>query len=70
MPVELKKTVAEVLAAEYPVARMTETFAEIGMDSLDYLSFLVDVEAALDITLPRSPGFETPQDVADWVTAQ
>jgi acyl carrier protein len=70
LPVELKKTVAEVLGASYPLARMTESFAQIGMDSLEYLCFLVDVEAALDIVLPRSPGFITPQDVADWVAKQ
>jgi acyl carrier protein len=70
LPVELKKTVAEVLDASYPLAHMTQSFAAIGMDSLDYLSFLVEVEEALDITLPRSPGFETPQDVVDWVAAQ
>jgi acyl carrier protein len=63
------KTIQELLISAWPCARMTDTFGVIGMDSLEYLGFLTDVEDALDVTLPRSPGFKTPQDIADWLAA-
>jgi acyl carrier protein len=64
------KTVSEVLAEGWPQAQMADSFDRIGMDSLEYLGFLVEIEDALDVTLPRSPGFKTPGDVAAWVAAQ
>jgi phosphopantetheine binding protein len=57
----------ELLQQDWPGADVDETFAAIGMDSLDYLGFLADVEAAWDLTLPRAPGFQTPADVARWL---
>lgn len=57
------RSVLSVLQVDYPHARIDQTFAEIGMDSLDYLSFLVAVEEKLGVQLPPAPVFHGPAEM-------
>jgi acyl carrier protein len=55
--------IREMLVEDYPEARgESQRFAEVGMDSLDYLGFLHRVEDEFDVELPKG---STPDDVAE-----
>lgn len=47
-------------------------FDAIGMDSLDYLQFLVDLEEKFNVDVPNADAkkFRTVRDVERWLTRQ
>lgn len=63
-------TIEQILSESYPTAKMHDSFADMGMDSLDYLQFMVEVEREMSIALPKRQIFGTPQQLAEWVAAQ
>lgn len=62
--------VLEVLHSEHPKASLDQRFDVIGMDSLDYLDFIVKVEDEFDGEIPEMEEFRTPRDVAKYMEAK
>lgn len=69
---ETTRRVLEILGEQICEAVTPETpFESLKMDSLDYLDFIVRVEAAFDVSIPGDvvAEFETPAAVAAWIEA-
>ncbi len=47
-------------------------FSEVGMDSLDYLHAIVQIEEEFALKFPPEveATFETPRQIAKWIDAQ
>lgn len=70
-PIEtIAHRVEDVLRAEHPKATLDQRFEVIGMDSLDYLDFIVKVEDEFDTSIPESEPFLMPRDVVKYLEAK
>lgn len=56
-----------MLNEEYPNADALHKFSDIGLDSLDYLSFSSRVEDQFSVDFPKDIVFKTPYEMLCWV---
>lgn len=67
---EICESVKNILRKTFPAATLTQPFDAIeGMDSLDYVCFISDVEAQFDVKIPRDTAadFESPLALCEWL---
>jgi acyl carrier protein len=62
--------VLEVLHADYPEASADSRFDALGMDSLDYTAFIVDVEEACGVDIPKQLVFDDVAGLSRWLAEQ
>jgi acyl carrier protein len=59
--------VMDILKEDYPLAKPDDTFAAMGMDSLDYLAMVCVVERRFGADVPRGTHFDRPMDIVAWL---
>jgi acyl carrier protein len=66
---EIRARLMALLEDEHPGAFAEMNFAEIGMDSLDVIQFIADVEGefGVDVPLGLDKSFRCPRDVERWL---
>lgn len=63
----IERRMLMVLQREHPKATLDQRFEDIGMDSLDYLDFIVKVEDEFNLEVPDDQPFKTPRDLAKFL---
>jgi len=61
---EIIEFVAEEIGCDHDFRK---TWNELGMDSLEVLSFLQEIEEKFGITFDRAMTFKSPQGVISWI---
>lgn len=71
-PADVRVRVMSLIEEGFPDATIEQTFADIGMDSLDVVQFMHDIDEEFDVDIPQTSfrNFNSPKDVGDWVAIQ
>ena len=65
----IRETVAERTDANIDDIKMESTFRELGIDSLDTVELLMNLEDKLDVTIEVDKKLETVKDLVDFIAA-
>ncbi len=65
----IKETVIERTDANEDDIKMESTFRELGIDSLDTVELLMNLEDKLDVTIEVDRKLETVKDLVDFIAA-
>ena len=65
----IKETIAERTDTKEEDIRMESTFRELGIDSLDTVELLMNLEDKLDVTIEVDKKLETVKDLVDFIAA-
>lgn len=65
----IKETVIERTDANEADIKMESTFRELGIDSLDTVELLMNLEDKLDVTIEVDRKLETVKDLVDFIAA-
>ena len=65
----IKETVIERTDANEDDIKMESTFRELGIDSLDTVELLMNLEDKLDVTIEVDRKLETVKDLVDFIVA-
>lgn len=65
--VNIQTRVMELVLRDFPKATPELGFDVMGMDSLDYIGFVDEVESEFGVDIPRMVTFDTPQQAISWV---
>jgi acyl carrier protein len=65
----IESRVLNALHVDYPQAKLDQNFVSIGMDSLDYLEFIVKVEIEFAFEIAKDTLFSTPRELVQHLEA-
>ena len=65
----IKETVIERTDSHEDDIKMESTFRELGIDSLDTVELLMNLEDKLDVTIEVDRKLETVKDLVDFIAA-
>lgn len=65
----IRETVAERTDAALDDIKMESTFRELGIDSLDTVELLMNLEDKLGVTIEVDKKLETVKDLVDFIAA-
>lgn len=65
----IKETIIERTDANEADIKMESTFRELGIDSLDTVELLMNLEDKLDVTIEVDRKLETVKDLVDFIAA-
>ncbi len=65
----IRETVAERTDANMDDIKMESTFRELGIDSLDTVELLMNLEDKLGVTIEVDKKLETVKDLVDFIAA-
>ena len=65
----IRETVAERTDANIDDIKMESTFRELGIDSLDTVELLMNLEDKLGVTIEVDKKLETVKDLVDFIAA-
>lgn len=65
--VNIQTRVMAIVLRDYPAAQPELAFDVMGMDSLEYIEFVNEVERACGVDIPPMVTFDTPQQAISWV---
>lgn len=68
---KVKSILAEELSIDPAEIKLESTFTEdLGIDSLDLVEMVMQLEEAFDITIDEAEGMKTVQDVVNYIEAK
>lgn len=68
---KVKSILAEELSIDPTEIKLESTFTEdLGIDSLDLVEMVMQLEEAFDITIDEAEGMKTVQDVVNYIEAK
>lgn len=65
----IKETIAERTDTKVEDIKPESTFRELGIDSLDTVELLMNLEDKLDVTIEVDKKLETVKDLVDFIAA-
>ena len=65
----IKETIAERTDTKVEDIKPESTFRELGIDSLDTVEILMNLEDKLDVTIEVDKKLETVKDLVDFIAA-
>lgn len=67
---KVKAILVKELSLSEEEVTMTSSFEELGIDSLDLVELVMQIEEEFDITMEESESMKTVKDVVDHIEAQ
>ena len=69
---DIRARLMQLIAEDFPEATAEQSFADMGMDSLDMVQLFYDVDDEFDVDIPQTSFryFNCVKDIEEWIELQ